>query len=37
MFAKFARSWALVKASAGVLKQDKELLVFPAISAVASW
>lgn len=36
MFAKFARSWALVKASAGVLKQDKELLVFPAISAVAS-
>jgi len=36
MFAKFARSWALVKASAGVLKQDKELLVFPAISGVAS-
>lgn len=36
MFAKFARSWALVKASAGVLKQDKELLVFPAISVVAS-
>lgn len=36
MFAKFARSWSLVKASAGVLRQDKELLVFPAISAVAS-
>lgn len=36
MFAKFARSWALVKASAGVLRQDKELLVFPAISVFAS-
>ena len=36
MFAKFARSWSLVKASAGVLRQDKELLVFPAISVVAS-
>src|SRR5688572_26154389 len=36
MFAKFARSWALVKASAGVLKQDKELLLFPAISVVAT-
>ena len=36
MFAKFSRSWALVKASAGVLKQDKELLVFPAISVVAT-
>ncbi len=36
MFAKFARSWSLVKASAGVLRQDKELLVFPAISVAAS-
>jgi hypothetical protein len=36
MFAKFARSWSLAKASAGVLRQDKELLVFPAISVVAS-
>ena len=36
MFVKFARSWSLVKASAGVLRQDKELLVFPAISVVAS-
>ena len=36
MFEKFARSWTLVKASAGVLKQDKELLVFPAISVVAT-
>ena len=36
MFEKFSRSWTLVKASAGVLRQDKELLVFPAISVVAS-
>ncbi len=35
MFAKFSRSWSLIKASADVLRQDKELLVFPAISAVA--
>lgn len=32
---KFARSWALAKASFGILRSDKELLVFPAISAVA--
>jgi hypothetical protein len=36
MFEKFARSWTLVKASADVLRQDKELLVFPLISVVAS-
>ena len=36
MFEQFSRSWTLVKASAGVLKQDKELLVFPAISVIAS-
>jgi hypothetical protein len=32
---KFARSWALARASLGVLRSDKELLVFPMISAVA--
>ena len=36
MFEKFARSWQLIKASADVLRQDKELLVFPAVSAVAA-
>jgi hypothetical protein len=36
MFEKFSRSWALARASAGVLRQDKELLVFPAISVVAT-
>ena len=35
MFARFSRSWALVKASAGVLSQDKQLLLFPLISAGA--
>ncbi|MDZ4814539.1 MAG: DUF6159 family protein, partial [Pseudomonadota bacterium] len=35
MFEKFSRSWQLIKASADVLRQDKELLVFPAVSAVA--
>lgn len=35
MFEKFKRSWNLITASAQVLKQDKELLVFPAVSAVA--
>ena len=37
MFERFARSWQLVKASASVLSQDKELLVFPAVSAVATF
>ncbi len=32
----FQRSWSLVKASAAVLSGDKELMVFPAISAVLS-
>jgi hypothetical protein len=36
MFAKFARSWELVKASAAVLRSDKELLVFPVVSGIAS-
>lgn len=35
MGGKFARSWSLVKASASVLRQDPELLVFPAISGIA--
>lgn len=34
MFEKFSRSWALVKASADVLRSDKELLVFPALSSI---
>ena len=32
---KFARSWALAKASLEVLRSDKELLVFPLVSAIA--
>ncbi|HWT14944.1 MAG TPA: DUF6159 family protein [Patescibacteria group bacterium] len=36
MFAKFSRSWSLVKSSASVLRQDKELLVFPVISVIAT-
>ncbi len=35
MFARFSRSWTLVKASAKVLRQDKELLLFPLISMAA--
>ena len=35
MFERLARSWALVKASAAVLQQDRKLLLFPLISAVA--
>jgi hypothetical protein len=35
MFARIARSWSLVKASASVLRQDKELLLFPLISMAA--
>lgn len=31
---KFARSWALIKASLSVLRSDRELLVFPLVSAV---
>lgn len=33
---KFARSWTLAKASLGVLRSDKELLVFPLISSIAA-
>lgn len=36
MIEKFSRSWALVKASAAVLRSDKELLLFPALSALCS-
>jgi len=32
---KFARSWALVKASMAILRSDKELLVFPLVSSIA--
>jgi hypothetical protein len=35
MFERFRRSWALAKASYAVLKADRELLIFPAISFVA--
>jgi len=35
MFERFSRSWALAKASASVLKSDKELLLFPVISTIA--
>ncbi len=35
MFARLSRSWDLVKASASVLQQDKELLLFPAVSVAA--
>jgi hypothetical protein len=36
MFTRFARSWELMKASGSVLRQDKELLVFPLCSAIAA-
>ena len=36
MFEKFSRSWSLVKASAAVLRSDKELLVFPVLSGLAA-
>ena len=36
MFEKFSRSWSLVKASAAVLRADKELLLFPILSGVAA-
>jgi len=34
MFARWSRSWELVKASWAVLRSDKELVIFPIISAV---
>ncbi|MCP4425893.1 MAG: hypothetical protein GY803_15480 [Chloroflexi bacterium] len=36
MFQRIANSWQLVKASAAVLRADKELLVFPIVSAVGT-
>src|SRR5688572_7959731 len=36
MFGKFSRSWELIKASSSVLRQDKELLVFPLLSSIAA-
>jgi hypothetical protein len=36
MFERFSRSWALVKASADVLRSDKELLWLPVISSIAT-
>lgn len=36
MFDKVARSWDLVKASASVLRSDKELMLFPVISGIAT-
>jgi len=36
VFEKLSTSWELVKASAAVLRADKELLLFPVISAVLS-
>ena len=36
MFEKFTRSWELTKASAEVLRSDKELLLFPVISSIAA-
>ncbi len=34
MLKKLSNSWALIKASAAVLRADKELIVFPIISAI---
>lgn len=36
MFEKFSRSWELAKASAAVLRSDKELMVFPVVSSIAT-
>lgn len=36
MIEKFSRSWELVKASAAVLRSDKELMLFPLISGAAT-
>ncbi len=36
MFEKLSRSWELVKASAAVLRSDRELMLFPVISGIAT-
>lgn len=33
---RFARSWGLIKASAAVLRSDRDLLVFPLLSAIGT-
>lgn len=33
---RFSRSWELIKASGAILRQDKELLLFPFFSAIAT-
>lgn len=35
MFAKIKNSWNLIKASAGALNADKELMIFPLLSSIA--
>jgi uncharacterized membrane protein len=35
MFERFSRSWALLKASAAILQQDKKLLLFPLFSTLS--
>ena len=36
MFDKFSRSWGMVKASAAVLRSDRELMLFPVLSGLAT-
>ena len=36
MFDKFSRSWEMVKASAAVLRSDRELMLFPVLSGLAT-
>ena len=36
MFESLSRSWSLVKASASVLRSDRELMLFPALSGLAT-
>jgi hypothetical protein len=36
MFSRFSRSFELVKFSAGVLRKDKELLIFPLLSSIVA-
>lgn len=36
MFGRFARSWALAKASAAVLRSDRELLLLPVVSGICA-
>ena len=34
MFAGLRNSWTLIKASAAVLRADKELIIFPIVSSI---